>query len=157
MENGLMDKLDGQLLNMLQNNFPLVERPYEELSAKLEISSDQLWERVLRLVDDGVIRRFGASLNSHKFGFCSTLAAVSVKDDLAEDAAEVIGRYPEVTHSYLRNDKYNIWFTIIAPDAQRITGILEQIQSALSLGDRQILNLPMNRLFKLNACFKISS
>ncbi len=152
-----MDKLDGQLLNLLQNDFPLVENPYEELSAKLEISSDQLWERVLRLIDDGVIRRIGASLDSHKLGFCSTLAAVSVKGDLVEKAAEVIGQYPEVTHSYLRNDKYNIWFTIIAPNAQRMAAILEEIQKTLLLGDLQVLNLPMRRLFKLKACFSTPS
>ncbi len=152
-----MDKLDGQLLNLLQNEFPLVENPYEELGAKLGVSSDQLWQRVLTLIDDGVIRRVGASLNSHKFGFSSTLVAVSVKSDLIEDAAEQIGRYPEVTHSYLRNDKYNIWFTIIAPDTKRITAILGEIQTALLLRDSQVLNLPMKRLFKLKVCFNTPS
>lgn len=152
-----MDKLDGQLLNMLQNDFPLAEKPYEELAAKLEISRDQLWERVLRLMDNGTIRRIGASLNSHEFGFCSTLATVSVPSDLVEKAAEVIGQYPEVTHSYLRNDKYNIWFTIIAPNTQRMVTILEEIKTALSLEDSQVLNLPMKRLFKLKACFNASS
>ena len=153
VENELMDKLDGQLLNMLQNAFPLVEKPYEKLSSKLEISSDQLWKRVLGLMDDGIIRRVGVSLNSHKFGFCSTLVAISVGGELVEEAAEVVGRYPEITHSYLRNDKYNIWFTIIAPDAQRMGVILGEIQAALSLEDSQVLNLPMRRLFKLKACF----
>jgi len=151
-----MDKLDGQLLNMLQNDFPLVEKPYEELSAKLGISSDQLWERVLKLMDDGVIRRIGASLDSRKLGYCSTLAAISVEPGIVEQASEIIEKFPEITHSYLRNDKYNIWFTIIAPNTQRMAEILEEIRTALSLGDSQVLNLPVKRLFKLKACFNIS-
>ncbi len=68
----------------------------------------------------------------------------------------MIERFPEVTHSYLRNDHLNIWFTIIASDNKRVENILKQIQSALSLESSQILNLPVKRLFKLNACFNIS-
>jgi len=102
----------------------------------------------------GVIRRIGASLDSRKFGFYSTLAAVSVEANLVDKAAEVIGRFPEVTHSYLRRDDFNIWFTIIAADEDKIEYILERIRSALSLKSSQVLNLPMKRLFKLDARFK---
>jgi DNA-binding Lrp family transcriptional regulator len=152
----LMDKLDSRILNLLQNDFPLAEKPYEELSGKLGISCEQLWKRVANLINDGTIRRIGTSIDSNKFGFCSTLAAISVKSDLVERASEIIGKFSEVTHSYLRSDHYNIWFTLIAPDTQRIRDILKQIQSDLSLDDSQILNLPMKRLFKLNARFNIS-
>lgn len=152
-----MDELDSRLLNMLQNEFPLAENPYEQLGAKLGLSSEQVWQRVEALLDDGVIRRVGASLNSHKFGFHSTLACVSVEAGRVEEAAKIIGRYPEVTHSYLRNDKYNIWFTIIVSTEQRMLEILAEIQKTLSLEDSQVLNLPMKRLFKLKACFNTPS
>ena len=106
------------------------------------------------MVGEGVIRRIGASLDSRKLGFQSTLAAVSVAPDRLEQAAEIIGHFPEVTHSYLRSNRFNIWFTIIAADNQRITNILEQIRSALSLESSQVLNLPARQLFKLDARFK---
>jgi len=60
-----------------------------------------------------------------------------------------------VTHSYLRRDDFNIWFTIIADDEEKIKYILEQIRSALSLKSSQVLNLPMKRIFKLDARFKV--
>jgi len=104
-----------------------------------------------------VIRRIGASLDSRKLGYCSTLATISVEDSIVERASEIIEGYPEITHSYLRSDRFNIWFTIITSNNERIGNIIEEIQSALSLENSQILNLPMKRLFKLNACFKISS
>ncbi len=150
-----MDKLDCRILEALQNVFPLSERPYAAIARKLEIPCDQLWDRLQRLIAEGVIRRMGASLDSRKLGFCSTLAAVSVKPDLVERAAEIIGRFPEVTHSYLRKDDFNIWFTIIAVDQERIEHILEQIRRSLSLDQSQVLNLPMKRLFKLDASFKV--
>ena len=145
-----MDKLDWRILEALQNDFPLSARPYEIIAGKLHIGCDELWERVKGLIADGVIRRMGASLDSRKFGFCSTLAAVSVQPGLVEKAAEIIGRFPEVTHSYLRRDDFNIWFTIIAVDEERIENILEQIRRSLSLEESSVLNLPAKRLFKLN-------
>jgi len=151
-----MDELDCRILKALQNDFPLSERPYEILAHKLQIPCEELWNRIQRLMAEGVIRRIGASLDSHKLGFCSTLAAVSCKTDLVEQAAEIIGRFPEVTHSYLRNDNFNIWFTIIAPDKERIEYILEQIRNFLSLECSQVLNLPIKHLFKLNARFKVT-
>lgn len=149
-----MDKLDCRILEVLQGDFPLSERPYEILAHKLEIPCEELWSRVQRLMAEGVIRRFGASFDSHKLGFCSTLAAISVEEDFVEQAAEVISRFPEVTHSYLRKDDFNIWFTIVAADEEKIEYVLEKIRSALSLESSQVLNLPMKRLFKLDARFK---
>jgi len=73
-----------------------------------------------------------------------------------QKASKTVAKFNEVTHSYQRNDKFNIWFTIIAPTEERITQILEQIRSELSLSTNQVLNLPMKRLFKLNARFKVS-
>lgn len=108
------------------------------------------------MLDKGIIRRIGASFDSNKLGFCSTLAAVSVDPELIDRASEVIGRFYEVTHSYLRNDVYNIWFTLIAIDNDRIENILEQIRESLFLEKSKVLNLPMKRLFKLDARFHTS-
>ncbi len=150
-----MDKPDRRILQELQNGFPLSERPYEIIARRLQITCDELWNRLETMVDEGVIRRIGASLDSRKLGFCSTLAAVSVEPNLVERAAEIIGRFPEVTHSYLRSDDFNIWFTIIAADQQRLAEILEEIRTALSLDSSDILNLPVKRLFKLDARFEV--
>lgn len=151
-----MDELDCRILEALQNDFPLSPRPYEAISDKLKIPCEQLLARLQSLLAKGLIRRIGASLDSRKLGFCSTLAAISVEDSIVEQASEIIEKFPEVTHSYLRSDRFNIWFTIIAPDNERLEDIIKEIQSALSLESSQILNLPVKRLFKLNACFNIS-
>ena len=152
-----MDKLNCRILEALQNGLPLSERPYEILARRLQISCEQLWNKLQKLMANGIIRRIGASLDSRKLGFSSTLAAVNVKADLVERASEIIGRFPQVTHSYLRKDRFNIWFTIIAVDNKRIECILEQIRSSLTLEKSQVLNLPVKRLFKLNVRFNVLS
>jgi len=149
-----MDELDHRILETLQDDFPLSEKPYEILAEKLGICCDELWRRTERLLALGVIRRIGASLDSRKFCYHSTLAAISINADRVEQAAEVVGRYPEVTHSYLRDDEFNIWFTVIAADNKRIEAILGEICSALSLESSQVLNLPAKQIFKLDARFR---
>jgi len=151
-----MDKSDSQILQELQYNFPLSERPYEVIADRLQISHVELWDRVQGMLDEGVIRRMGASFDSNKLGFRSTLDAVSVDSELVDSAADVIGQFYEVTHCYLRNDVFNIWFTLIAVDNNRIENILEQIRKSLCLESSKVLNLPMKRLFKLDARFNVS-
>ena len=154
---GYMDQCNCRILQELQDNFPLEEKPYEIVADRLQISKDELWERIERMLDEGIIRRIGASIDSRKIGFRSTLAAVSVEPELVDRAAEIIGEFHEVTHSYLRNDRFNIWFTIIAVDEKRVGEILEKIRNSLFLEKSKVLNLPVKRLFKLDACFKVSS
>ena len=151
-----MEKIDSKIIRELQDNFPLAEKPYDIIAERLQIPAEQLWQRIQKMLDEGLIRRIGASFDSNKLGFSSTLAAVSVKAEDVDRAAEIIGQFSEVTHSYLRNDTFNIWFTIIAIDNMRIENILEQIRAALSLEKSEIINLPVKRLFKLDARFHIS-
>jgi DNA-binding Lrp family transcriptional regulator len=151
-----MDEMDSRILRELQHDFPLSERPYEVVADRLQVSTEQLWSRIERMLDEGVIRRMGASFDSNRLGFRSTLAAVSVEPELADRAAEVIGEFPEVTHNYLRKDTFNIWFTMIAVDERRIKEVLEEIRTALSLDKSAVLNLPVKRLFKLDARFGVS-
>lgn len=150
-----MDKLDLRILRELQNDFPLSQRPYEIIARRLQVSPQQFWNRLQSLTDEGLIRRLGACLDSRKLGFRSTLAAVSIEPGLVSQAAEIINQFAEVTHSYLRKDYFNIWFTLTAPDNETIERILEHIRSALSLESRQVLNLPAKRLFKLDARFNL--
>jgi DNA-binding Lrp family transcriptional regulator len=152
-----IDALDCRILEALQQDFPLHVRPFDVLAQRLKIDADVLWTRVEAMLERGVVRRIGASFDSRKLGFCSTLAAVRVGPERAERAAEAIGRYPEVTHSYLRDHEFNIWFTIIAPDKQRIETILAEIRAALALASSDVLNLPIKRMFKLDARFKAQS
>ena len=148
-----MDDLDHRILDALQYDFALSERPYDLLAERLGLDPDLLWQRVEAMRAGGVIRRLGASLDSRKLGFCSTLAAVRVPSDRVDRAADAIGRHPEVTHSYLRDHEFNIWFTIFAADDGKIDTILHEIREELSLEPSDVLNLPMKRLFKLDARF----
>lgn len=150
-----MDAVDRRVLGLLQSEYPLCERPYEALAAKAGLSEKEFWGRVEKLLSEGVIRRIGASMDSAGLGFSSTLAAVRVEEGRVEAAAELIGGYEEVTHSYLRGDEYNIWFTVIAESESRVVEIIGEIGERLGLGEGDVLNLPMKRKFKLDTRFDV--
>jgi len=151
-----MDTIDKQILDALQMDFPLALRPYAVIAERLELSEEAVWQRVQSLMECGIIRRLGASLDSRKLGYQSTLVGIRVPPEGMEQATQMLDAYPEVTHCYLRQNDYNIWFTLIAISLDRIDAILSEIQEALSLQDLDVLNVPVERLFKLDARFKAS-
>ena len=149
-----MDDLDHRILEALQYSFPLCERPFDLLAQELGLDPELLWHRVEQMQEQGVIRRIGVSFDSKKLGRSSTLAAIRVAPTLVDRAAQVVGGFPEVTHSYLRDHEFNIWFTIVAADEGRIETILLAIRQELSLAASDVLNLPSGRVFKLDARFR---
>ena len=149
-----MDELDRRIINELQENFPVEADPYGIMAKNLGIDADLLWQRVAALVESGVIRRMGFSIDSRKMGYASTLAAIRVSPERVEEASALIGKYQEITHSYLRDDAFNIWFTVIAEDKRRISAMLDKIRLKLGLSDEDMMDLPVKKLFKLDARFK---
>ncbi|RKY14023.1 MAG: Lrp/AsnC family transcriptional regulator [Planctomycetota bacterium] len=149
-----MDALDRKIIRELQGNFPLEANPYEIMADRLGISTDLLWDRVLILKESGVIRRMGFSIDSRKIGYCSTLAAIRVSRGQIEQASELIAGYSQITHSYLRDDDFNIWFTIITESEERIVTILDEIRCEMGLPEDDMMDLPVKKLFKLDARFK---
>jgi DNA-binding Lrp family transcriptional regulator len=152
-----LNSLDIQILQSLQYDFTLSKNPYDIIADELKLSPDELLDRINNLVSAGIIRRMGFSFYSHKLGFSSTIAAVMVEPARVAAAAEVINKFHEVTHNYLRSGKFNIWFTIIALTQDRIDRILDQIRSELSLQSSQVLNLPAKRFFKLDSRFNLAT
>ncbi len=152
-EDRSMDQLDKDLLNLIQSNFPISPEPFKEIGEVLGISEEEVIERVKRLKENGIIRRIGASLNSQALGHTSTLLGAKVPEERLESFVEEVNKYPGVTHNYLRDHDYNVWFTFIAKDRATIDKALEEIKGRSQVQD--ILDLPAIRLFKVKVDFDI--
>jgi len=148
-----MDKLDRQIINRIQRDFPLTSRPYQQLSQELGLSEEELLQRLKVLKNEGLIRHLGAVFDSQKLGFSSTLVAMQVPEDRLEQTARAVNAYPGVTHNYQRNMDYNMWFTLTAKSKQRIEEILKEISEKTSI--KKILNLPATSLFKIKVNFQV--
>jgi len=132
---------------MIQSGFPVAARPYAAIGEKLGISEDEVIQRIKAIMDSGEIRRMGASFDSRKLGYSSTLCAVHVPAEKMDAAIAAVNAYHNITHNYERNHHYNMWFTVIAPSKERITEILHEIEEKAGVGP--IINLPALKLFKI--------
>jgi len=148
-----LDDIDRDILNQIQSDFPITPRPYRTIAEELGLTEEEVLKRVYRLKETGIIRRIGGNFAPEKLGFVSTLCAAKVPEDKISQFAEIVNRYPGVTHNYRRENKFNIWFTFIAPSMEEINTSLKQI--AAETGVTDILNLPATRVFKIRAEFKI--
>jgi DNA-binding Lrp family transcriptional regulator len=148
-----MDDIDRDIINKIQTDFPITPRPFAELGERFNLSEQDVIERLERLKSDGVIRRIGGNFHSRKLGFTSTLCAAKVSDDALQKFIRCVNGYPGVTHNYLRNHKYNVWFTFIAPSMEFIERTLKDISK--KTGVNEILNLPAIRMFKIKVDFEV--
>ncbi|MBE0418484.1 MAG: Lrp/AsnC family transcriptional regulator [Coriobacteriia bacterium] len=146
--------LDKRVLTEIQAHFPVAPAPYAVLAERVGATEADVHASVLTMKRDEVIRRIGAIFDSHRLGYRSTLCAIAVPRERVDEVASLIGCYPNVTHNYLREDRYNIWFTLIAESAQRIEQILIEIAAATRIED--ILDLPAIRLFKIRVDFDLT-
>ena len=149
----MLDDTDKRLLNEIQSHFPITDRPYMEVATRLGLRESEVLDRVKRLKEAGIIRRIGGNFHSHKLDFVSTLCAARVPEDKIEEFVAAVNRYSGVTHNYLRNHDYNIWFTFIAEEMDIVTRALEDI--AEETGVRDILNLPALKMFKIKVDFEV--
>ncbi len=148
-----LDSIDSAILNRIQSDFPITSRPFLTVADELELTEKDVLERVARLKADGIIRRIGGNFVPGKLGFVSTLCAARVPTDKIDDFAEIVNRYPGVTHNYQRDHTYNVWFTFIARSMEVIEANLKKI--AEDTGIEDILNLPATKVFKIRAEFEV--
>ena len=148
-----LDTIDRAILNRIQSDFPITSRPYMSIADEVGISEDDVLKRLARLKENGIIRRIGGNFVPNKLGFVSTLCAAKVPKEMIESFTKVVNRYPGVTHNYLRDNKYNIWFTFIAPSMEVIETNLKNISKETGISD--IINLPATKVFKIKAHFDL--
>ncbi|MBC8457246.1 MAG: Lrp/AsnC family transcriptional regulator [Deltaproteobacteria bacterium] len=148
-----MDDIDRAIINDIQSDFPVTQRPYRVLGKRFDLKEHEIIERVERLKSEGIIRRIGGNFNSKKLNFTSTLCAAKVSEEKMDRFVQVVNSYSGVTHNYLRNHEYNVWFTFIAPNMSYIDQALSEVSEAT--GVTEIRNLPAIKVFKIKVDFEI--
>jgi siroheme decarboxylase len=149
----VMNDTDRKILNEIQSDFPISSRPYQELGRRLNLTEDEVMAAVRRLKEEGIIRRIGGNFHSSRLNFVSTLCAAKVPEDKIDRFVEAVNRHPGVTHNYLRNNAFNIWFTFIAEHMNVIDNALREISE--ETGIKEILNLPAEKTFKIKVDFEV--
>ncbi len=149
-------EFDRRLLSLVEQQFPLVQLPFEQLADKLDCTAAEVRDRLTYLRDQArLVRQISAIFEPRALGYDITLVAVAAQTDQTDQIAQVINSHPGVSHNYLRwptdisslsEDRdlkhvqditsrapaasaYNLWFTLAVPhsDASGIEGVLQQL------------------------------
>ena len=144
-----LDDLDKRLLNLMQGRFPIAQRPYQHVAEEAGIGEQEVIARVNRLLDERIIRQVTPIFDTRALGYSSMLVAAKVDPENPWRAANIINEHPGVSHNYLRNHEFNIWFTIATePDSKLgLDGTLEAL--AKEAGAESVRQLPTLKLFKI--------
>ena len=142
-----LSAVDRKILALIQEEIPLVARPFKVMADKIGIEEKELLEKIAEFKSKGFLRNFHAGLNHAKLGFKSTLLAMKVPDEKMGNLVKEIVRYDEITHCFLRDNEYNLWVVFIYRN-DALTKFLEKISA--KIGKDNILNLKTLKKFKLN-------
>ncbi len=159
-----MTALDQHLLAIIQDAFPLEERPYRRLAEMLNaqeacaggdarghLTEQAVFDAVENLRRSGIVRRIGGIYDSHRLGFISRLCAGKVTD--LDKFASAVNGIPAITHNYVRSHEYNVWFTAIAESEGEIRAIVDGVRAATDLHDVHILTA--TKKFKINTVMRV--
>jgi siroheme decarboxylase len=144
-----LDEFDKRLLNQMQGSFPIVERPYAEVATVLGVDEGIVLQRVRELIAERIIRQVTPIYDTRAFGYGSMLVAAKVDPELPWRPAKIINSHPGVSHNYLRNHEFNMWFTIAVEESSKLglQGTLDVLQELT--GAESIRQLPTLKLFKI--------
>lgn len=149
-----IDPLDARLLDIIQADFPLVPRPFDEIGRTLGIAPNDVLARLTRLKSEGIIRQISAIFDSAALGYRSTLVAFRVEPRSLDAVAESVAAHKGVSHCYSRDADYNLWFTLtLGPDAD-LQSEVERL--AGRPGVKSYMLLPALRVFKIGVFLRMT-
>jgi DNA-binding Lrp family transcriptional regulator len=144
-----MDVRDRELLDTLQNDLPLVERPFAALAEKVDMPEAEVLERIEHLRAEHIVRQLSAIFDTRRLGYQSSLVAARSRDGRTDETAAVFSAHPGVTHNYRRDHDFDLWFTIAVPPNSRL-GLDATVDLLGRLADVESIRLlPALRFFKI--------
>lgn len=139
-----MDEIDIRLLKVTQDGIPVVAEPFKYIAKELVLSEDEVIKRLNKLIKEGVIRRFSASIGHRIIGItANAMCTWNVPDEKVEEIGAIMAGFPEVTHCYERprypDWKYNLFTMVHAYSRGECEKIAKEISIATGIKDYSIL------------------
>lgn len=139
-----MDEIDKKIIAEVQGDIPITERPYLKIAESIGIDEETLLQRLQKLSDDGVMRRFGATLRHQQTGFtANAMVAWQVDEDRIEAVGKIMASFKEVSHCYRRNPTddwpYNLYTMVHAKDEASCRGVAQKMAEKASVETYSLL------------------
>lgn len=149
------DPARAVLLGLLQESIPFSPRPFEDLGKRCGLPEAGVIDHILALKQDKVIRQISAIFDTRSLGYASSLVAAKIAPEKLDAAVAVINSHPGVSHNYLRNHEFNLWYTIAVPPISSL-GLEGTVNLLHRLSGAETTRLlPTLRLFKIGVRFDV--
>jgi DNA-binding Lrp family transcriptional regulator len=142
-----IDEKDELLLNLIQDEVALVDRPFKVLGEKIGMSESETVSRIEKLKESKVLRQISTIFDTRSLGYKSSLVAARSAPGKADECAEILNLHPGISHNYARKHDFNLWFTIAVPEHASLQDHVDILQK--ESGAVSIRLLPTLRLFKI--------
>jgi DNA-binding Lrp family transcriptional regulator len=149
----MLSKQDKLLLSEIQDRFPIFSRPYLRIAQKLNIPEEYVIKKIKVFKKKDIIRYIGGIFDNKKLGAVSTLVAMSVPVERLNKTVRIINAYPSVSHNYLRDADFNLWFTLSASSKSKLSDLLSRIKKQTKMN--KTLDLATIKVFKIDARFNL--
>lgn len=145
-----MDATDRNIINRLQRGFPISERPYLEVAKELGIEEEALIQRIDKMLETGLLSRFGPMYNVERMGGIYSLVAMKVPDDDFDRVTVIVNSFPQVAHNYQRDHEFNMWFVLAVESEAEKEHLLARIEA---LSGYTVYDMPKQREFYVGLKF----
>ena len=149
----MLSDFDKKILNAVQEEIPIVSRPFAVIAEQLHTDESVLLERLELLKEKGYLRRLGAHFDSDALGFKGVLVALRVSPSHFADVVESVNKYDGVTHNYEREGEFNLWFTLQTPSEEQRCKLLDEIR--VLCGVERMMVLPSRKKYKVRVQFHL--
>lgn len=147
-----MDDIDRTIIDTLQGELPVCDRPFLAAAQRIGIAEDELLARLTRLRDDGVLTRVGPLFHAEKMGGAFTLAALRAPDSEFDRVAQQVNAFPEIAHNYARHHDLNMWFVIATETPDEIGKVIDRIEEQTGC---KVFNFPKLREYFVEMKLKV--
>ena len=135
---------DIQAIRELQEDLPMVSRPFDAMAERLGVSTQHLFSIAREFQQRGIMRRYSAVLHHRKAGFkANGMGVWMVPPERSEEVGKKMAAHPAVTHCYER-PTFPDWpythFTMIHATSKRgCEEVANQISQATGITDFRVL------------------
>lgn len=140
----MIDTTDKKIIGLIQGDLPVHPRPFAVLAEKIGVSEETLVDRIRELKEQGIIRRFGATLRHQEAGFSSNaMIAWLAPQDRIDEIGKIFARFREVTHCYHRAPQkdwpYNLYTMVHGGSREECRQIAERLSRSADLSEYLLL------------------
>ncbi|WP_297464098.1 Lrp/AsnC family transcriptional regulator [Thermococcus sp.] len=120
-----LDDVDRKILAILQKNS---RTPLREISREVGLAESTVYERIKKLKERGIIRKFTVVLDPEALGF-NVLAFILIKSraGMYSRVAEELSKYPEIVEIYETTGDYDMIVKIRTRGSDELNEFLDRM------------------------------